>query len=277
MSDAPQDSHDSLDPDAMAMLRAFRAEEQIPAALHDRVWSRVEGDVARSTRPETRWFRRGAGLGVLVAAAVAVLWIGRQALDASHARPLPSQAGYERDDARRGQAVEPRAPSDEVTTTRRDDARDPALAPAPAPAPAPNDLADEPVVDPPPSAPTGSEPSLRPDADLRGTASERRRVVPAPEPAPGSTLAAENRLLALARAALIDEQPEHALRRLAEHAQRFPQGVLAEERLALRAVALCMAGGKAGREAAGKVAAQAFLREHPQAALAERVRSACLE
>jgi outer membrane protein assembly factor BamD (BamD/ComL family) len=86
-------------------------------------------------------------------------------------------------------------------------------------------------------------------------------------------LAEENRLFARARAALIDEQPEQALARLAEHARRFPEGVLSEERQALRAVALC----EAGRDADGDAAAQAFLREHPQAALAQRVRSACLE
>jgi outer membrane protein assembly factor BamD (BamD/ComL family) len=96
--------------------------------------------------------------------------------------------------------------------------------------------------------------------------------VAAPEPAPGSTLAEETRLLSRARTDLLEGQPEQALERLGEHARRFPAGLLAEERQALRAVALC----EAGHDADGEAAARSFLREHPHAALAQRVRSACL-
>jgi hypothetical protein len=252
MSDAPLDE---LDADALAMLRAFRKQERIPADVHDRVWNRVQADVAA---PPVRWLRRSAVLGVLAAAAVALLWIGREALEAEPDVPA-IQAGYEHGAASPGGQVERRAPEATVRGHEGDEPRSPSSVEPEAAEPAAPELAPS-----------------RSGADRRGSASpERRRAAtePAPEPALGSTLAEENRLLAQARAALIDERPEQALARLADHARRFPDGVLAEERQALRAVALC----EAGRNAEGDAAASSFLREHPQAALAQRVRSACLE
>lgn len=269
MSDAPilHDAGDELDADARAMLRALRKEERIPTDVHDRVWTRVQADVAE---PPVRWIRRSAVLGVLAAAAVALLWIGRHALETDDGTPQ-SQAGYEHVAVPPGGAVERRAP--EASAPRGHEGGDPA-----SPAIEPEGSTPEPVA---PEALETAEPEAeasRAGADRRGTASaERRRAAPepAPEPTPtpGSTLAEENRLLAQARASLIDERPEQALTQLLDHARRFPDGVLAEERQALRAVALC----EAGRDAEGHAAASSFLREHPQAALAQRVRRACLE
>jgi hypothetical protein len=208
-------------------------------------------------------------VGVLAAAAVALLWMGRQALDAEIDAPA-SQAGYELDATTHGGTAERRAP--EATVPRGNVGAPPTSAGA----------ESAPRVEPEASTREApAQPELAPSrsgADRRGSASpERRRPAtePTPEPAPalGSTLAEENRLLAQARAALIDERPEQALTRLADHARRFPDGVLAEERQALRAVALC----EAGHDAEGDAAARSFLGEHPQAALAQRVRSACLE
>lgn len=267
MSHDELDEHDELDADAMAMLRAFRAEARIPAAVHERVWDRVRADVAE---PPTPWFRRGAALGVLVAAAIAALWMGRQALDAAHTREPASQAGYEHRDSRPGGVAEHPDPARAKTAGERGGAAVPVDAPPLVAPPIPEATAPE---QPSPAVP-GSTRASRPASGRRGTPPQADPdPTPAPAPALGSTLAAENRLLARARAALIDEQPERALTLLGEHAQRFPQGVLAEERQALRAVALC----EAGRTTEGQLAARAFLREHPQATLAERVRGTCLE
>jgi hypothetical protein len=263
MSDAPPDE---LDADAQAMLRAFRKQERIPSEIHDRVWSRVQADVT----PPVRWIRRAAVLGMFAAAAMALAWFGRQALEAATSSPA-SQAGYEHGTALPGGEVEHRAP--DATARRGHEGGEPPSPPVEPEGPMPEA-----------AVPEAAEAGPSRSADRRGSAGpDRRRAAPEPEPEPapapapaptlGSTLAEENQLLAQARAALIDGRPEQALTRLADHARRFPDGVLTEERQALRAVALC----EAGRDADGDAAARSFLREHPQAALAQRVRSACLE
>jgi outer membrane protein assembly factor BamD (BamD/ComL family) len=63
-----------------------------------------------------------------------------------------------------------------------------------------------------------------------------------------------------------------ALDALDEHARRFPNGILAEERASQRVVALCSAGRIAEAQAEG----ERFLREHPLSPAATRVRGACL-
>lgn len=256
----------TLDDDALAMLRAYRAQAQIPAALHERVWSRVQADV---TAPRRQWLRYGVAIGGLAAAALAVLWVGGQVL-----RPEPTvpgnQAGYEQRAAPEHGVVEP-APARPGTHEQ-----------APKPAPSSPPRGDDEPAAPGPAASGPREPTTARGGLHGGATGSVRRPAPddastpldasAPDDASaGSTLAAENRLLAQARAALIEGEPSRALGRLDEHARRFPDGVLSEERQALRAVALC----EAGREAEGDAAARAFLRAHPQAALAERVRSAC--
>jgi hypothetical protein len=62
-----------------------------------------------------------------------------------------------------------------------------------------------------------------------------------------------------------------ALARLAEHAAKYPSGVLADEREGVRAIALC----RAGRLSEGKAAADRFLSPTRRSSLAARVRTAC--
>jgi hypothetical protein len=271
MSDAqPTELELELDADALAMLRAYRTDERIPAEVHDRVWSRVRADVEPSPG---RWLRYGALTGLLAAAAVGVLWMGGRLLRAEPPAPPGSQAGYQgKGSAPEGTAT-PRAP--EQATPRRHASGEPPAGTTPgatASDAAATALDDDRAT--PGATATSTDPSPS-SSGRRGAADVDRRAAPTAQsgPAPGSTLAEENRLLARARAALLDADPGQALARLDEHARRFPDGVLSEERQALRAVALC----EAGRDADGHAAAKAFLREHPQAALAERVRGACLE
>jgi hypothetical protein len=83
----------------------------------------------------------------------------------------------------------------------------------------------------------------------------------------------EARLLEQADADLRRGDAGAALSRLAEHAAKYPDGALREEREGVRVVALC----RAGREAEGKAAAQRFLSRAPRSALATRIRAACGE
>jgi len=100
-------------------------------------------------------------------------------------------------------------------------------------------------------------------------------AVPPPEPpaapAPVSHhLAEELRLMRAASAALTENEPAKALRILNDHARRFPDGALAEERRALRAIGLCKQHAPEARREL-----EAFLRSDPQSPLAARVRDAC--
>jgi hypothetical protein len=99
----------------------------------------------------------------------------------------------------------------------------------------------------------------------------RKKVVAPIEPATPETLAAETSLLRRARAALAGGNAAGCLSLLSQHAKRFPIGVLAEERDALRVVALC----SHGRIEDGKKAAATFRRVHPGSPLRGRVDSAC--
>jgi hypothetical protein len=274
-----------LDTDALDLLDAFRQQEQIPAAVHDRVWDRLADEVAAgptSAARSARWARRGAVLGLLAAAAVAVLWLGGRALSADDTDSSSNQAGYdratpapegvaERRDPEGSAATKLGAHGDHGADAEPSDSTEPSAQPVDAPTPPqtpPSEAAGD--ADPTPSAstPSRSKPERRTTA-IPGPTTPTEE----PEPAVSDTLAEENRLLSRARAALIAEQPERALTQLAEHARRFADGILAQEREALRAVALC----EADRHDEGARAARAFLKAHPQAALARRVRSACLE
>jgi hypothetical protein len=83
----------------------------------------------------------------------------------------------------------------------------------------------------------------------------------------------EQTLIAGAKSALDAGDASGAMRALAEHARRFPGGILTEERSALRVMALCARGdtGQAETERAD------FLSRWPRSPHAGRVRSACSE
>jgi hypothetical protein len=72
-----------------------------------------------------------------------------------------------------------------------------------------------------------------------------RRIAPLPAPASaegGSTLAAERRLLDVARRAVTEEDGAAALAAVAEHERRFPAGLLVQEREAMAVRALVLLG-----------------------------------
>jgi hypothetical protein len=81
----------------------------------------------------------------------------------------------------------------------------------------------------------------------------------------------ELELLGDAQAALQAQRPSQALRLLQEHAFRFPAGSLADERMAMQALALCAQGRK---QAAASVLSSLEARGSGSALL-PRVRRQC--
>ena len=85
------------------------------------------------------------------------------------------------------------------------------------------------------------------------------------------TVREEAAILRAAEHALAAHDGTTALARLDEHATRFPQGALVEERIAARVLALC----SVGRVANARVEAQRFLVARPRSPLAAQVRGSC--
>jgi hypothetical protein len=128
----------------------------------------------------------------------------------------------------------------------------------------PVQVAVPPAMSPPPAAPAPSDRAVPPRERVRASAP----VVEIEQP---PSLADEIAVLERARIALGQDDPQSALRILAEHERRFGHGTLVEERKVLRIVALC-----SGSDATlGREEARTFLASHPTAALAARIRSAC--
>jgi hypothetical protein len=132
------------------------------------------------------------------------------------------------------------------------------------------DVASVPVPPLPPAtsevAPTRPAFDTRPTS-LRGESRSTSGLRPTP-----STLEAETRLLRDADVALRSGDAQRALALLDEHAARFPDGVLQEERAAERVLALC----GLGRTSEARADVDRFLRERPRSPLADRVRSSCV-
>jgi hypothetical protein len=97
--------------------------------------------------------------------------------------------------------------------------------------------------------------------------SSSRALRPATEPSARSAYAAELELLQRAHSSYGSRDFESAFRLLAEHSRRFPNGVLAEQREALRVRSF--AG--AGRSAEARRAAAAFANRFPRSVLLPRL------
>jgi len=264
-----------LDDDAAALLAAFRGEEEIPGELHDRVWARVEADTAADDRKVVAgpWVRRVTIGMVAAAAALALAWISADALDAASTDQVATQAPHSAVVERTsGEASEGQA-----STRKHDGAAvfkrsiEPELEPEPEPEPGP-----EPQIEPEPQPPT-PVPTPEPAVDNTGKPAKPRKPtapkkkVEAPDPVEPSTLGEEVALIQKARKALLAKTPGVALTVLRDHADRFPNGAMVQERRALLAIATCEANGAD----AGRTRAESFLQRHPKAALADRVRTAC--
>ena len=122
----------------------------------------------------------------------------------------------------------------------------------------------QPLPIPQPSPP--STPALSPPAPPPSPSPSRSPARPTPD-----AIRAERALLASAHTALRTGDTAAALAILADHASRFPRGLLVEERAATQVRALCAAGETARADAARA----AFLRRWPRSIHAARVRVTC--
>jgi tetratricopeptide (TPR) repeat protein len=79
-------------------------------------------------------------------------------------------------------------------------------------------------------------------SEPRAEAAPERSAAPPAETKRDNEIRQEVALLSRAQAALSRGRPQEALSALSEHAQRFPRGILTEERVATRARTLCALG-----------------------------------
>ena len=86
-------------------------------------------------------------------------------------------------------------------------------------------------------------------------------------------LRAEHALLRRARTSLRKGDALDSLAAIREHAKRFPEGTLAQERDVLEILSLCARD----RTAAARVKAEAFVARYPGSPLAARLRNSCVE
>lgn len=111
-------------------------------------------------------------------------------------------------------------------------------------------------------------------APRRAGRSQARHVAADPprgDDAPADPVLEELMLIQQIKDALDADRPAAALAAIDAHARKFARGSLAEEREALRVVALC----GAGEVARGERAQRTFLNAYPRSAYRERVRAAC--
>jgi hypothetical protein len=133
------------------------------------------------------------------------------------------------------------------------------------PSPVPVQMPATQIANPPPDPDPAPAPSV-------AKVPPHRSADPARPPPSSGTLAAEAALIARAQAALGAHDPSAALAAIDEHATRYPKGQFADEREALRIVAGCSIGRSDARAKADR-----FLRAHPTAPLASRIRKECGE
>lgn len=112
------------------------------------------------------------------------------------------------------------------------------------------------------TAPRGAVDARRASTPALGASVAARKAPPLSSPA---SLREEHLLLDAARDAIVQGEPDSALAPLATHAARFPQGVLAEEREALRIRALA----RLGRNAEAQAVLAAMRANYPHSFLLE--------
>lgn len=231
-----------------ALVDAERASMKPPEGAQDQTWERVVGTVGMGAPPLVEptsvaaptaataapWLK--IIVGVLLGGAVAA--IGYSVTSDPEPEPVAKPTAAVRSDA----APEP---------------------PPPPPAgAAPPVEAASPITEPPDDTP--------PTAVQRPAKKARNTSAKATDP-PSSDLAEETRLLARARARLRAGSPKDALAPLSEHAKRFPKGQLTEDRMVLRAQALC----EAGEQTSGRKAAEALRKAFPASSHLPRVDRTC--
>jgi hypothetical protein len=126
-----------------------------------------------------------------------------------------------------------------------------------------------------PAVATGVAPAETPTApEVAASASSAvTHAAPSSRPGAAPSIKQELDLVRGAQQHLNRGEPQAALALLAEHAQKFPSGVLWEEREASRVFALC----RMGNAADARALADTFVRRAPRSPFVDRVRAACRE
>ncbi len=140
---------------------------------------------------------------------------------------------------------------------------------APLAAPAKVSVAPAPIVTAPTQASAVSAPAAETAPAVQPVAPPRLAAPASKNPGP-DPLKAELALIEQARQALKSDNPRQALVALDAHRARFERGVMAQERSALRALALCSLADPRGREQA-----QRFIEQNPGSPLSAHLRAGC--
>lgn len=234
------------DPDDLRdLLAAYRDEERLPAARRAAAWRDLQADLHTPplTEPRRTHVRPLVVGAALLAAALALLVI-RPSLSTQSQPEVVPQAVH----------AGPHGPLHPVVHAPVD--------PPKLDAPVTTlDAPDAPPIDTTPISPSIDTPRRR----------EVSRPAPAPTPAPIPDLERELALLRAARDALAHDDTATAMAALADHAKRFPSGLLREERLLLRVEALCAAGDVD----AARDEATSFASAHPASPHAKKILRIC--
>jgi len=234
-------------------------------------WRRLQHDLAIAAVPAfdvpppvveaAAVAKGGASLGVIGKIVATVTIVGGTTTAVVVTRPEPAP-------------VIERASSIERAVVEQEDAARRADADQTAPEPAPVVIPPPPVLDPP-TEPAAIDLSPTLDDTLRPEPTRVRKPKAARtesnDASPSSSIEQEAALVSSAQRALAQGRPTRALDLLDEHQRRHPHGAMAEDRDALRVVALCRAGRP---EEAERRRAQ-FFRRWPKSLHAARVRGAC--
>lgn len=260
-------------PAARELLRAFKEHESPTAAARDRGFAalraRLEDQAAPPlTAANGRFYGLARATLVALAVAAAVLLAikavgsGVTAL-ADRARQPALEAPYQGEaGSESGQAVA-RAP--QVLPRRGAEAP---VAPADASAPAMPEVLEATVRDQAPSGEAAAARASRPRPSAPSSAGSS-----AAGSSSADDLAAEVALIKRATEAKAELRFADGLSALREHAQRFPAGVLADERMVLEAELHCAAG----RVSKADALVERFLRQRAGSALSGRMRNVCRE
>lgn len=252
----------ALDEHEHALLSAYREQHAMPSERRERVWASLvagvppgggESALASSTEPwlassgvaAAKSTRPALLTGLLVAASLTLALIGWSSL-------------------REHEAGEPTQASADAGVHASEPAPLPVAAPPRAATPMPTAPRVEPaaVREPIVTAPSEPEPTPRPRPRARPRTTS---------PEPTASLGRERALIEQVHAALAEGDTASARARLDEHARDYAEGVFVQEREALAAIVECKSGAlERGRELADE-----FLRAHPHAVLAARVRRTC--
>lgn len=283
---------EGLSPAARAALAALRAEEGPPAAVEERVWSRLEAATGDEVSERTGR-RRGAwvfvGLAIAAGVVLAIAGVQRSAVPVARETAAP-EAQYGGETGASQVARAGKAGAGEAVVKEEAGAVNVPGVSAMGVTGVPEAGPEEARVGGAGVAKgTGPEGQVAEDrsertgrrrgADEKDEAAKDATVKDAAvkgegeaKAGPGPALAREAALLQQAQAALAGERTAEALAHLGTYDREFgADGVLRPEHDGLRAVALCAAG----RRSEGAAAAAAFLKKHAGSVQAERVRGAC--